>query len=205
MKGVFVNIGSSSLQAPGAGWINYDRAPLPGVTVCDVRLGLPLGDNTVDVVVMSHVLEHLHPFKEAPAVLRDIKRCLKPGGVFRVAVPDLKRLTRAYLDPTSVSALALTESQKYLGDSLGVAYLTMPPALRFSVICFGNNSGAPAYDGHAVCFDFDALKWLLIDVGGFCDIAIVDTTISRHPELLKTYRDTGVAEEIVVEVSKGAA
>lgn len=197
---LFVNIGSSSLQFPG--WINFDKVPLPGVVVCDIRLGLPLSSDSVDVVTLSHCLEHIHPFKEAPAVLRDIKRVLKPGGVLRVAVPDLAVLTRAYLDPKSEGAVVLAESQKYLGDSLGVAYLTMPPALRFSVICFGNNSGAPAYDGHAVVHDVESLRWTLVEVAGFRDFAAVGTTESRHSELLKTYQDTGVAEEIVVEVSK---
>lgn len=200
MKGLWLNIGSSSLQFPG--FINLDRAPLPGVTVCDARLGLPFGDGSVDGVVCSHMLEHLHPFKEAPAFLREVKRVLKPGGVFRVAVPDLAKLARAYFNPKTDDAKALAESQKYLGDSLGVAYENMPAALKLSVICFGNNSGSPAYDGHQVCLDAEALKWMLVDVTGFVDFAECLDGESRSPELTAGYKDTGAAEEIVVEVSK---
>lgn len=152
----------------------------------------------------SHMLEHLHPFKEAPGFLRDVKRVLKPGGVLRVAVPDLEKLVIAYMNPESEKARALSESQKYLGDSLGVAYESMPPALRLSVIAFGNNSGAPAYDGHQVCFDAAALKWLLVDVTGFERFSVCEGGASRSEELRTGYKDTGAAEEIVVEVSKGA-
>ncbi len=39
-----------------------------------------------DVVVMSHVLEHLG---DLPGVLSDVLRCLNPGGLLYVAVPDM--------------------------------------------------------------------------------------------------------------------
>lgn len=200
MKGLWLNIGSSSLQFPG--FVNLDRVALPGVTVCDARLGLPFSTDSAEGVVVSHMLEHLHPFKEAPAFLREVKRVLKPGGVFRVAVPDLAKLVAAYREPGSAAALALAESQKYLGDSLGVTYEMMPPAFRLSVIAFGNNSGAPAYDGHQVCFDEAALKWLLVDVTGFERFSVCSGGASRSAELAAGYKDTGAAEEIVVEVSK---
>lgn len=200
-KGLWVNLGSSGRITPG--FVHLDREAIPGanVQVCDIRLGLPFATGAVEVVVMSHVLEHLHPFWEAPAVLREVHRVLMPGGVFRVAVPDLGRLASAYFNPETDRAKALAETQRELREYVGVAYAELPAALKFSVIAFGDNSGSPAYDGHRVIFDRDALKWIL-ERAGFTAFAVVESAESRHPALLQRYRDVQAAEEIVVEVTR---
>ena len=46
--------------------------------------GLPFADNTFDCVVASEILEHLHEDDDA---LDEIRRVLKPDGVFAVSVP----------------------------------------------------------------------------------------------------------------------
>ena len=200
-KGIWLNIGSSGRITPG--FEHLDRETIPGanVRVCDVRLGLPYATGSVEVAVASHVLEHLHPFWELPGVLREVHRVLMPGGVFRVAVPDLAKLVDAYAMPDSQVAAALGETQRELREYVGTAYKDLPAALRFSVIALGDNSGSPAYDGHRVVFDAEALRWVLLKAG-FADIAVVGPEVSRHPELLKRYRDVGAAEEIVVEVTR---
>lgn len=45
---------------------------------------LPFADDTFDAVICSEVLEHLHEYKDAIA---EIRRVLKPGGVFAATVP----------------------------------------------------------------------------------------------------------------------
>lgn len=78
-------------------WVNLDVAPAaPEVRAWDARAGLPFGDRSVDAVYHSHVLEHL----EADAgkkFLAECARVLRPGGILRVAVPDLESVARAYL------------------------------------------------------------------------------------------------------------
>jgi len=43
-----------------------------------------LSDNTFEVVVMSHVLEHIHDFN---SLLREVSRILKPGGTLMLSQP----------------------------------------------------------------------------------------------------------------------
>src|SRR5207247_3363331 len=50
-----------------------------------------------DAVYHSHVIEHLDR-QAAPAFVREIRRVLKPGGIHRVAVPDLEKSCRRYID-----------------------------------------------------------------------------------------------------------
>ena len=67
-----------------------------GVKYRNVRRGLGYGDGSVAIVYASHLLEHLYR-DEALALLRDIRRALKPGGVCRVVVPDVAAIVSWYL------------------------------------------------------------------------------------------------------------
>jgi SAM-dependent methyltransferase len=54
----------------------------------DLARSVPFPDQSVDVVYSSHFLEHLFR-QDALCLLREAWRVLRPGGVIRVAVPDL--------------------------------------------------------------------------------------------------------------------
>jgi SAM-dependent methyltransferase len=95
-------------------WVNIDHSPVavfrrlpwarhfglaplpPGYRNYDLRRGIPARSGSVDVIYSSHVLEHI-PHRVAPDFIRDIFRCLKPGGVVRIVVPDLETTVRTYV------------------------------------------------------------------------------------------------------------
>jgi predicted SAM-dependent methyltransferase len=89
-----VNIGCGS--RPTSGWINLDLQPVPGCVFWDCRRGLPFSDNTVTAISSEHAFEHLDLETEAKALLRECRRCLRPGGVLRIVVPDAGAYLRAY-------------------------------------------------------------------------------------------------------------
>lgn len=72
-------------------------ATAPCVRAHDLRLGIPYADESFDVVYHSHLLEHF-PKKAAPPFLRECRRVLKRGGIIRIAVPDLEKIARAYIE-----------------------------------------------------------------------------------------------------------
>lgn len=79
-------------------WENIDFISVaPGVRVYDLRKGIPYPDQTFDVVYHSHLLEHFSK-QAAPAFLRECHRVLRHGGIIRVAVPDLEKIARLYLE-----------------------------------------------------------------------------------------------------------
>jgi len=55
-------------------------------------------DDVFDEIYASHVLEHLGYINALPAALTGIHQKLKPGGIFRMSVPDLETLCRLFLD-----------------------------------------------------------------------------------------------------------
>lgn len=71
------------------GWINLDSFPLPGVDLvadletCD-RQPLPLADNSIDELLLSHVIEHIH--KPLP-MMQELWRVARAGAVLTARVP----------------------------------------------------------------------------------------------------------------------
>jgi len=90
-----LNLGCGSRFHPD--WENVDFVSAsPAVRQYDLRNGVPYGDASFDVVYHSHILEHF-PRRAAAGFMRECYRVLKPGGVIRVAVPDLERIATLYL------------------------------------------------------------------------------------------------------------
>jgi predicted SAM-dependent methyltransferase len=91
---VKLNLGSGSTKGKN-GWVNVD---LFGADINhDLIKGVPLDDNTVDVVYSSHVFEHI-PYKNLLHVIKEIRRILKPGGKLLVCVPNAGLYLRAYFN-----------------------------------------------------------------------------------------------------------
>jgi SAM-dependent methyltransferase len=82
----------------GAGWaplrvrdqdelVTTDFEPEAGAEVTtDVASDWPFGEREFDLVHMSHVLEHFYP-RDRDAVIRNVYRSLKPGGLVFIRVP----------------------------------------------------------------------------------------------------------------------
>jgi len=94
VTGIAIDLGSEEVRNTQQALRELDELdPALGGTVDDagswvVARGsvydLPLPDGSVDCVIISEVLEHLH---EESRALREISRVLKPGGVLAMSVP----------------------------------------------------------------------------------------------------------------------
>ncbi|HEY5990657.1 MAG TPA: methyltransferase domain-containing protein [Streptosporangiaceae bacterium] len=99
-----IEIGGGTLVQPG--WINLDSRNGHGEWArMAQQTPWPTGDNTVDAIRASHVMEHIPAGQERIDVMNEAHRVLKPGGVFEVIVPIVNNpLTwHAIADPTHVS------------------------------------------------------------------------------------------------------
>ena len=63
--------------------------------ILDVRDPLPFAAASYEAVYASHLLEHLY-LDDALRLLRECFRVLRPGGVLRLVVPDLRAIVREY-------------------------------------------------------------------------------------------------------------
>ncbi len=67
-----------------------------GIQYGDVSKRLPLADDSCDVIYSCHMLEHIVTRRVGHS-LQEMRRVLKPGGVIRIAVPDLRRMAEQYI------------------------------------------------------------------------------------------------------------
>jgi SAM-dependent methyltransferase len=147
-------------------WVNFDaslslrleRTPLlsrlrpraqrifPGnVLYGDIVKGLPLLPASCRAVYCSHVLEHL-ALDDFRLALRNSRRILAAGGIFRLVVPDLKAAARRYVADESGHA-----AFNFLHEtSLGVT--ARPRNLRSFVRSWLGNSQ------HLWMWDFASLR-----------------------------------------------
>ena len=83
------------------GWVNIDNNSDDNIEKLDVnwdlRNPLPIEDNSIDYIFNEHFIEHL-TVEESRESIQGFMRILKPGGVLRVAMPDLEDVFDLYSD-----------------------------------------------------------------------------------------------------------
>jgi predicted SAM-dependent methyltransferase len=127
---------------------------------------LPVDDASADVVYSAHMLEHL-PRPAAGRFLAEAFRVLKKGGILRLAVPDLRRLTSQYLET---------------GDADGFiqSMLVCPPAME-SVASRLLSVFLGPRDQHLWMYDGPSLSRLLKE-HGFRNVEILPPGSTRIAE-----------------------
>ena len=92
-----LHIACGKVKLPG--WVHIDRDPVSEIidVTWDVRRPLPIDDGSCEFIYHEHFLEHL-TVPEGLAFLSECRRLLMPGGVLRVAMPDLAECVRQYYE-----------------------------------------------------------------------------------------------------------
>lgn len=91
-RGNKLHLGSGTVRLEG--WINIDLETKADLNL-DLRRGLPFADGAARLVYNEHVIEHI-TVEEGRRCLADWFRVLEPGGVLRVATPDLAYVVERY-------------------------------------------------------------------------------------------------------------
>jgi len=92
----FLNLGCGNRY--NTDWVNIDfKSSSKLVIEHNLLNGIPFPGEEFDVVYHSHVLEHFSK-TQAVTFLKECHRVLKSGGIIRIAVPDLEKIARSYLE-----------------------------------------------------------------------------------------------------------
>jgi predicted SAM-dependent methyltransferase len=172
---LYMQFGSG--QCAPNGWLNFDASPtlrferLPliglmytrnaarfpaGVVYGDIVKGLPIDVGSCAGIYCSHVLEHLS-LTDCETALSNVCRYLRPGGVFRCVMPDLRRLVERYLADSSPDAAA-----RFM-DYTGLGWRKRPHCIREVLQSYF------AHNRHLWLWDERALRNALC-LAGFQDI-----------------------------------
>lgn len=133
---IYINLGCG--PSSGKEFINIDVLPYPNIHYIQNIENLSMfKDNSVDMVYASHVVEHI-PKEKLKKILLEWHRILKPGGVFRFAVPDFDSLIDIYLRKND-------KNVEYVRDQI-----------------LGQD---PPYNNHYTLWNFNYAKKILTELG----------------------------------------
>lgn len=89
-----IDLGCGRRKYPNS--IGIDRIKLEGVdVVVDLNKGIPLKDNSIDMLISSHCLQHLNEFM---FMVEEIHRVVKPNGIVKIRLPYFNCFD-AFTDP----------------------------------------------------------------------------------------------------------
>jgi SAM-dependent methyltransferase len=108
---VILDIGCGNVKRPNRLGIDIVLASAVDV-LADVTRGLPLADNSVDGVHMSHFLEHVATFVP---VMEEVWRACKPNAWVYIRGPHASCSFATWKDPTHLRPLTL-ETFRYFGE-----------------------------------------------------------------------------------------
>ena len=124
--------------------------------------GIPLKDNSVDLIYSSHLLEHI-AFKELILFLKECKRILKNNGVFSVCVPNAGYYLNAYFKGETFENNYYPPALIETGSKIDqINYTCKYIALKRCIINLLNN--AKAYGDEAVIKLSENDKEILINI-----------------------------------------
>lgn len=103
-------------------------------------------------IVIDNVIEHL-PLSKGVAMLENIFECLNPGGVLRIATPNLQGIAAMYLSPEA------TEFENFRNDFAphGIKVQYAADLLKATFNHFGHQTG--------YIYDIDILEGILTNLG----------------------------------------
>jgi predicted SAM-dependent methyltransferase len=155
------------------GWLNVDMRLNPVVLTLRFPEGLQkFGENSVRYIYTSHFLEHIEYPNTALEFLRACRRILKPGGVLRIAVPDIEGIIKAYARDDR--------------EFFEIQRIYHPPRCTTKL---EHLMYALQQDGeHQFGYDFETLQKLLLQAG-FQEVVRSDYNQSELDELRVDYRE----------------
>lgn len=167
------------------GWTNIDVHDLGGFAghykyqyqLADLRQGIPYQTQTVDLLMLHHMLEHFS-YSDGLQLLRDCRRVLKLDGAMRIVVPDCQRLVGGYLatNPEN-NGRGLWELDEINDES---AASPTAAGKLWALLCHG----------HQAAYDWETLARQLREAGFKPQQAQLRTNPANHPGTAQILRET---------------
>ncbi len=178
----------------------YDVGWTGKVVPHDLRKPLPFEDDSLCAIYGSHVLEHLY-LDQADRVLKECFRTLRPGGVLRLVVPDLRSFVSAYLKhETGERPTQVTNSTP--ADELNQRLLLRTPVAPEGNIFYRLYTSLTDFHSHKWMYDSESLAWHM-SKAGFVEVGRKELWISNIPDIKMIEKeesfedDSGICVEAV--------
>ena len=158
------------------GWLNTDVHVFRRgfVEYLDATQPFPIPADSFHFVYSEHQIEHI-PLEAGDRMLAECFRVLRPGGVVRIATPDLERIARLALAPLGAEEAYYVA---YISRMLGLAAPDPTRVVNAMFRAFGPDDAS----GHQFIYSFDTLAERL-RAAGFGEVRRCEVGESGHAML----------------------
>lgn len=181
---VKVNIGSGG--KPLSGWINTDVV-WKAHSYLDATKPWPIPQASVDFIYADNVIEHI-TLENGRNLFRNSFIALKPGGVIRLATPDVESVARQYLENGELARQGIERNREKGRD------FKYPVQLLWQVYV-----GAKHYLGF--CYDYQSISEEMAAAG--FGVARQRAGVSEYPALRNLEQRMHPAEEATALIVEG--
>ena len=215
-KQIGLNIGSGN-NWHKTGWETLDHHVPTGIFQDRHQAwDLPYDNETFDYIFTSLTLEEI-PSIKVEATIAEINRVLKPGGIYRVFTPDLRRIAKAYLERDIGAIREFNRDYSFfdsyidrlidagLGPGAFLSHTIISPGLD-NVLINSDYSGVVGSFANMYCYDFQMLSGLVKHYGFAIDDDYCTFEDSRIPDFRDLRRPyyTGMQKCFALECHKEA-
>lgn len=174
-----------------------DVAWSKNLLIHDARKPLPFSDNSLEIIYSSNVLEHFYR-TEAEAMLSECFRVLRPGGICRIVVPDLRAMIEEYLNNLSLDCEGNQTNGMMRAHRLNVRMGFYPPAPPSGPFLYRLYKRFQSAD-HKWLWDEESLSACFIKTG-FADVSRMPYQQSRIPDIAEIEQTAHVSDgELAIE------
>jgi hypothetical protein len=164
--------------------------------VHDLRDGFSQHENgCAESIYLGQVIEHVNNIYEAPTLIGECRRMLKPGGVLRITTPDLDLVIQAYLNG---------RMNDYAHEQPAF-YAAASPSAQLAHIMYG--AAGPKctwnhYEGHMFLYAKESMRDLLMAAGfSQAPVFYYETGKSLDETLAREVVDAGMSHSFITEVA----
>lgn len=132
-KHIILNLGCGNEKLPEEIGVDIIDGPMVDVVTDLNQYPLPFKNNSVDIVRSSHCFEHLD---NLIALMEDIHRMLKPGGILEFTVPHVSNI-EFFRDPTHKHSFTLGTMDYFVRGIKPIEYTPVEFEYIERRLCFG--------------------------------------------------------------------
>jgi predicted SAM-dependent methyltransferase len=152
-------------------------------------------DNSVDLIYLGQMIEHLNYIYETPQFLKECYRMMKTGGVIRVTTPDLDLLIRSYIN---------NQMDQFINEQPNF-YRNVDQSAKLAMLMYGasgENCKRNNYEGHMFLYTKKSMTDILLNAG-FSNIEFYsESGKSKNNIMAQECKDFGLSHSLCVEACK---